>query len=53
MPTVIRIAAPISASFASSEESGWSELLSISLFSGIGLFVSLVAILMGVQGARY
>jgi hypothetical protein len=59
MPTVIRIAAPISASFASSEKSrhseksGHGELVSIALFSGIGLLVSLVAILTGVQGVWY
>ena len=53
MPTVIRIAAPISASFASSEKSGWSEFVSIALFSGIGLLASLIAILTGVQGGWY
>jgi hypothetical protein len=53
MPTAIRIAAPIPASTASSEKSDLNELLPIALFSGIGLLVSLVAILTGVQGAWY
>ena len=36
-----------------SEKFGNHELVSVALFSGIGLLVPLVAILMGVQGAWY
>jgi hypothetical protein len=57
MPKAARIAAPISASSASSKASSKQSeghpLVSIALFSGIGLLVSLVAILLGVQGGWY
>jgi hypothetical protein len=53
MPIAVRTAAPISATTASPEKSDRRELVSVALFSGIGLLVSLVAILMGVQGAWY
>jgi hypothetical protein len=58
MPKAARISARIPASSvpastASSEKSESHPLISIALFSGIGLLVSLVAILMGVQGAWY
>jgi hypothetical protein len=45
-----RIAASIPASTASSEKSESHPLVAIALFSGIGLLVSLIAALMGVQG---
>jgi hypothetical protein len=52
MPKAARISTPVTAS-ASSEKSDISALVSIALFSGIGLLVSLVAVIMGVQGAWY
>jgi hypothetical protein len=55
MPKAARISARVPASSipASSEKSESHPLISIALFSGIGLLVSLVAILMGVQGVWY
>jgi hypothetical protein len=53
MPKAARISAPIPASTISSERSESHPLVSIAIFSGIGLLVSLIAILMGVQGAWY
>ena len=41
------------ASTASSKNSNTHELISIALFSGLGLLVALVAILFGVQGAWF
>jgi hypothetical protein len=52
MPKAARISTPVTAS-ASSEKSDSSPLVSIALFSGIGLLISLVAVLMGVQGVWY
>jgi hypothetical protein len=61
MPKAARVSAQIPASSASSvpastassEKSESHPLVSIALFSGIGLLVTLVAILLGVQGAWY
>jgi hypothetical protein len=53
MPKAARIAAQIPASSVSSEKSQSHPLVPIAIFSGIGLLVSLIAILMGVQGAWY
>jgi hypothetical protein len=57
MPKAARISAPISASSkpseAASEQSEGHPLVSIALFCGIGLLVSLFSILMGVQGGWY
>ena len=52
MPKAARIAKPIVTSSAS-ENSDSAQLVSIALFSGIGLLISLVAVIMGVQGAWY
>lgn len=49
MPKAARIAATISATPVSSSKSKDHPLVTIALFSGIGLLVSLVAILMGLQ----
>jgi hypothetical protein len=49
MPKAARISTPVSVSSAS-ENSDHAQFISIALFSGIGLLVSLVAVLMGVQG---
>jgi hypothetical protein len=48
MSKAARIAAPLGASAPSAD-----ALASIALFSGIGLLVSLIAVLMGVQGVWY
>jgi hypothetical protein len=53
MPTAIRVSAAIPASNIASRKSDNHQLISIALFSGIGLFVSLVAVIFGVQGAWY
>jgi hypothetical protein len=53
MAKAARIFVPISASTGSSDRSDSSPLVSIALFSGIGLLASLIAILMGVQGVWY
>jgi hypothetical protein len=53
MPKAARISPPISASTASLEKSDNNSLVSIALFSAIGLLVSVLAILMGVQGVWY
>jgi hypothetical protein len=52
MPKAARISPSISRS-SSSENSNSAQFISIALFSGIGLLISLVAVLMGVQGAWY
>jgi hypothetical protein len=46
-----KVASP--ASKVTSSESDSQQLVSIALFCGIGLLVSLVAVLFGVQGAWY
>ena len=53
MPKAVRIAAPIPASTASSEKSDSHPLVPVAIFSGIGLLVSLIAIITGVPGAWY
>ena len=50
MPKAVHISTPIPASAVSSEESRGSSLVSVALFCGIGLLMSLVAILMGDTG---
>jgi hypothetical protein len=54
MPKATRVSVSIPVSETSSSSSEASEshpLVSIALFCGIGLLISLVSILMGVQGA--
>jgi hypothetical protein len=53
MPRAARIAAQIPVSTASSEKSDGHPLVPIAIFSGIGLLISLIAILMGVPGVWY
>ena len=53
MPKATRVSVSLPASSASSDKSEGHPLVSIALFCGIGILVSLVAILMGVQGAWY
>jgi hypothetical protein len=50
MSKAARFPTSIPASRISSRESDHHQLVSIALFSGIGLLVSLVAVLFGVQG---
>ena len=60
MPKAARVSAVIPESSASSkpyeaasEQSEGHPLVSIALFCGVGLLISLISILMGVQGAWY
>ncbi len=53
MPTAIRVSASIPASNTASKKSDSHQLISIALFCGIGLFVSLLAVMSGVQGVWY
>ncbi|WP_375314244.1 hypothetical protein WHZ77_14480 [Bradyrhizobium sp. A5] len=60
MPKAARIFSSISApriyterSAIPAERSNISELIGVALFSGIGLFISLVAVILGVQGAWF
>jgi hypothetical protein len=53
MPKATRIAVSIPVSSTSPNKSDDHPLVSIALFSAIGLLVSLVAAIMGVQGAWY
>ena len=50
MPNAVRISSPITASTALSEKSATHQLVAIALFSGIGLLMSLVAVILGVSG---
>jgi hypothetical protein len=58
MPKAARVSAVIPASSkpseaASSQQPEGHPLVSIALFCGVGLLISLISILMGVQGAWY
>ena len=53
MPTAIRVSTPISASTDASKKSDSNQFVSIALFCGLGLLISLVAVLFGVQGAWF
>jgi hypothetical protein len=58
MPTAIRVSTPISESDVSntsdvSKNSDSSQFVSIAIFSGIGLLISLAVILLGVQGVWF
>jgi hypothetical protein len=53
MAKIIRISSLLPASIAASDKSNNSPLASIALFCGIGLLVSLAAVLMGVSGVWY
>jgi hypothetical protein len=53
MSNAARISAQVPALAASSEKSETHPLVSIALFSGIGLLLCLIAILLGVSGAWY
>ncbi|SDN06206.1 hypothetical protein [Afipia sp. GAS231] len=52
MPKAAHISKPIAAS-STSENSDNDQLVSIALFSGVGLLISLVAVITGVQGIWY
>jgi hypothetical protein len=51
MPKAVRVSTHIPASTLSSQKSESHQLVSIALFSGIGLLISLVAVILGVAGA--
>jgi len=53
MRTAIRVSTPISASTDASKKSDSNQFVSIALFCGLGLLISLVAVLFGVQGAWF
>jgi hypothetical protein len=53
MPKATRLAAPINASSVAQSKSKNHPLVPIMLFSALGLFISLVAVLMGLQFAGY
>jgi hypothetical protein len=54
MPKAARVAASIPDSAASaSARSESGQLIAVALFSGIGLLISLVALIVGVPGAWY
>jgi hypothetical protein len=60
MPKAARISSSISApriftepSAVPAKRSDVSELIGVALFSGIGLFVSLIAVIVGIQGAWF
>jgi hypothetical protein len=52
MPTAVRSSTSVPASRAS-QKSDNAQFVSIALFAGIGLLISLVAVIFGVQGAWY
>jgi hypothetical protein len=49
MPKAARIAPSVSRS-SSSDQSNTAQFISVALFSGVGLLISLVAVLAGVKG---
>lgn len=60
MPKAARFSSSISTAHPHTERSAiparrseTSELIGVALFCGIGLFVSLVAVILGVQGAWF
>ena len=55
MPKAVRISPsiPVSSASESSKESSSAQFVSVALFSGIGLLISLIAVILGVQGAWY
>jgi len=52
MPKAARISKSIITSSAS-ENSDSTQFISVALFSGVGLLISLVAVIMGVQGTWF
>ena len=52
MPKAARISTPVSKS-SSPADSDSSQFVVVALFSGIGLLISLVAVIMGVQGVWF
>jgi hypothetical protein len=56
MPTAIRVSTPVSKTDSKpdvSKQSDSSQFGSIALFCGIGLLISLAAVLLGVQGVWF
>ena len=52
MPTAIRVSTPVSKPDVS-KKSDSNQFVSIALFSGIGLLISLAVVLLGVQGVWF
>jgi hypothetical protein len=52
MPKAARISTSASVSQAS-QNSDREQFVSVALFSGIGLLISLIAVILGVQGVWY
>lgn len=52
MPKAARISTSVPVSQAS-EKSEMSQLVTVAIFSGIGLLISLVAVILGIQGAWF
>jgi hypothetical protein len=52
MPTAIPVSTPISKSEVS-KESDSNQFVSIAIFSGIGLLISLAVVMLGVQGVWF
>ena len=60
MPKAARIVSPISApriyterSAVPAKHSDVSEFIGVAIFSGIGLLVSLIAVILGIQGSWF
>jgi hypothetical protein len=56
MPTAIRVSTPVSKSDSKSnvsDKSDQNQFVSIAIFCGIGLLISLAVVLLGVQGVWY
>ena len=53
MPKSARVSTPVRASAATAGKSDSSPLVTIALFSAIGLLLSLVALLLGVPAVWY
>ncbi|WP_194461015.1 hypothetical protein [Bradyrhizobium sp. CCBAU 53421] len=55
MPKAARISTsiPVSSASQSSDNSDATQLVTVALFSGIGLLISLVAVILGIQGVWF
>jgi hypothetical protein len=53
VPNTARMSGSLPRASVSSDDSDSSQLVTIALFSGLGLLLSLIAILCGVQGVGY
>ncbi|WP_172803587.1 MULTISPECIES: hypothetical protein [Bradyrhizobium] len=54
MPKAARISTPVPVSSTSeNENSDAAQFVTVALFSGIGLLISLVAVILGIQGVWF